>query len=101
MIEKEENIHTSIALRKDLHDRIKSTKRPLNSIVTEALEFYLSGGVDKDKLKEAIQEQFNSKEMQAFFKIEMYNLLMPAISAYMPKVQKDEIRKKLEKEKRL
>ena len=92
--------HTSICLDEEKIAKIATTGKPMNAVINEAIDNYFSGviSVGEDRIKEEIKSLLFSGEMQAFFKNEVRDALLMAMSSYMKKVDRDEIKSALKAE---
>jgi RNase adaptor protein for sRNA GlmZ degradation len=88
--------HTSVYLSEDLQAKIEKTGKPLNAVVTEALNSYFSGSANKDLVQEEVKKYLQSEEMQKFYLREMYKLLVPLLESIIPSTARKDIYRKLE-----
>ena len=77
--------HTSICLAEEMHAKILRTGKPTNAVINEALEAYFSDVItNKDRVQEEIKKCLQADDMQAFFKEEVREAIMPYIGNLIP-----------------
>jgi hypothetical protein len=87
------NKHTSVYLKEDLKDKIKNTGKPLNAVVTDALEAYFSGSsVNDDRIQEGIKNYLESEKMQAFLRSEINLALAKILVEKIPKYMREDLK---------